>query len=47
MDAWGDEFKVEEVVTNYLSNAIHHAEFDKKIRICVHKKRQCCPGECI
>ena len=38
MDAWGDEFKVEEVVTNYLSNAIHHAEFDKKIRIWYTRK---------
>ena len=38
MDAWGDEFKVEEVVTNYLSNAIHHAEFDKKIKIWYTKK---------
>jgi len=30
---WGDEFKIEEVVTNYLSNAIHHAEGEKKIDI--------------
>jgi signal transduction histidine kinase len=30
---WGDEFKVEEVVTNYLSNALHYAEGEKKIRI--------------
>lgn len=22
---WADEFKIEEVVTNYFSNAIHHA----------------------
>ena len=28
---WADEFKIEEVVTNYLSNAIHHAEGEKKI----------------
>ena len=33
MYVWADEFKVEEVVTNYLSNAIHHAEFEKEIRI--------------
>ena len=33
MDAWGDEFKVEEVVTNYLSNAIHHIDGEKKIII--------------
>lgn len=31
--AWADEFKVEEVVTNYLSNAIHYAENEKEIRI--------------
>ncbi len=35
---WADEFKVEEVITNYLSNAINHAEFEKKIRIFYEKK---------
>ncbi len=30
---WGDSFKIEEVVTNYLSNAIHHLEGEKKIEI--------------
>jgi len=30
---WADEFMVEEVVTNYLSNAIHHAKGEKKISI--------------
>ncbi len=30
---WGDEFKVEEIVTNYISNAINHCEYDKKIDI--------------
>jgi signal transduction histidine kinase len=30
---WGDEFKVEEVVTNFLSNAIHYAEGKKQIEI--------------
>ena len=43
--AWADEFKVEEVVTNYLSNAIHHAEEKKRIGIsCVRRgqsPRQC------
>lgn len=29
----GDEFKVEEVVTNYLSNALNHLNFEKRIRI--------------
>ncbi len=30
---WGDEFKIEEVVTNFLSNAIHHCELGGTIRI--------------
>lgn len=30
---WADEFKIEEVVTNYLSNAIHYAENEKRISI--------------
>ena len=30
---WADEFKIEEVVTNYLSNAIHNADGEKKIVI--------------
>ena len=30
---WGDEFQIEEVVTNYLSNAIHYASGEKLIRI--------------
>lgn len=38
---WADEFKVEEVVTNYLSNAIHHCEFDKKIEITYTRKEDC------
>ena len=30
---WGDEFKVEEVITNYMSNAINHADGGKVIRV--------------
>ena len=30
---WADEFKIEQVVTNYLSNAIHHIDGEKKIII--------------
>lgn len=30
---WGDVFKVEEVITNYLSNAINHVDGEKKIRV--------------
>lgn len=34
---WGDEFKIEEVVTNYVSNALNHVDYDKKIEIKIHK----------
>lgn len=30
---WGDEFKVEEVITNYLTNAMNHADGKKQITI--------------
>jgi two-component system, OmpR family, sensor histidine kinase VanS len=30
---WADEFKIEEVITNYLSNAINHADGEKKVVI--------------
>lgn len=30
---WGDEFKVEEVITNFLSNAMNHAAGEKRIDI--------------
>ena len=30
---WGDEFKVEEVITNYMSNAINYADGEKLIRV--------------
>ena len=30
---WGDEFKIEEVVTNYMSNALNHIDYDKKIDV--------------
>ncbi|MCI6676680.1 MAG: HAMP domain-containing histidine kinase [Clostridiales bacterium] len=29
----GDEFKIEEVVTNYISNALNHIDYDRKITI--------------
>ena len=38
---WGDEFKIEEVLTNYVSNAIHHAKREKQIRIFYTKKEHC------
>lgn len=35
---WGDEFKVEEVVTNYLTNALNHLKYDKIIEIRCRKE---------
>lgn len=37
---WADEFMVEEVVTNYLSNAIHHARGEKEISIRYQRKEE-------
>lgn len=34
---WGDEFKVEEVITNYISNALNHVDGEKKIRVTMEK----------
>lgn len=33
VDVWADEYMIEEVVTNYLTNAIHHAKKEKIIDI--------------
>ena len=30
---WADEYMVEEIVTNYISNAINHVDGEKKIRV--------------
>ncbi len=36
---WGDEFKVEEVITNFVSNAINHVKNENKIEVrCLHKE---------
>ena len=37
MDVWADEYMIEEVVTNYLTNAIHYATNEKVIDIRVRK----------
>jgi len=37
---WGDEFKVEEVLGNYLSNAIHHTTGEKRIRISFESREE-------
>lgn len=41
MYVWADEFKIEEVMTNFLSNAIHHAMYEKKISIFYTRKEGC------
>lgn len=38
---WADEFKAEEVITNYLSNAIHYAMNEKVIKINFERKQKC------
>lgn len=38
IDVWADEFKVEEVVTNYISNAINHCDFDKIIEVKIQRE---------
>lgn len=35
---WGDEFKIEEVVTNYVSNAINHIAGERKIEIKMQRR---------
>ncbi len=41
MYVWADEFKIEEVITNYLSNAIHYAMYEKRIDIFYTRKEDC------
>lgn len=38
MYVWADEFKTEQVLTNYISNAIHYASGEKKIHITVNQE---------
>lgn len=37
---WSDEFKIEEVITNYISNAIHYAKGEQLVRITMEKGEQ-------
>ena len=34
---WADEFKTEQVVRNYLTNAIHHVENEKRIEVRIRR----------
>lgn len=36
--AWGDEYMVEEVVTNYISNAIHHVDGERRIEVIMEER---------
>lgn len=42
---WGDEYRLEEVVTNYVSNAINHVDGKKKIEIDIIKREKVCRVE--
>lgn len=37
---WGDEFRVEEVLANYFTNALNHVENEKEIRIFFTRKEE-------
>ncbi|MBR2276170.1 MAG: HAMP domain-containing histidine kinase, partial [Lachnospiraceae bacterium] len=40
VNVWADSFKVEQVVNNFLSNAIHYAKNEKQIDITIEKKEE-------
>lgn len=37
---WGDEYMVEEVVTNYISNAVNHCKDPNIIEVCIRKEEK-------
>jgi signal transduction histidine kinase len=37
---WGDEYMVEEVVTNYISNALNHVAGEKRIRVTLELREE-------
>ncbi|WP_167954684.1 sensor histidine kinase [Anaerosporobacter faecicola] len=41
IDVWADEYMIEEVVTNYISNALNHLDYDKIIDIKIEQKIDC------
>lgn len=38
VDVWADEYMVEEVITNYISNAINHVDGEKIIRVSMEQR---------
>lgn len=37
---WADEFKIEEVITNYLNNALNHLDGERRIEISLKRREQ-------
>ena len=37
IDVWSDEYKIEEVVTNYITNAFNHCDFENRIEVSVER----------
>ncbi len=40
VDVWGDELKIEEVITNYLSNAYHHLDGQRIIDVKIEQREE-------
>jgi signal transduction histidine kinase len=38
VNVWADEYLIEEIITNYVSNAINHVDYEKKINISFEDK---------
>lgn len=37
---WGDDYKTEKILTNYLTNALHHVKYEKKIDIRIREDEE-------
>lgn len=37
---WADEFKIEEVITNYLNNALNHVDGERRIEIAIEREER-------
>jgi signal transduction histidine kinase len=40
VSVWGDEFKIEEILTNYLSNALNHIDGERRIEVTVRENSE-------
>ena len=43
---WADEFQIEEVITNYLSNALNHVDEKRIIQVKIQEKKWYSKGIC-